>query len=112
MYNLLPSLIPGVDAVANDLNTGAQTDPWDPEKDIRNFPTNGFGKIEFINEGLGGRKPAKVRMLKSYLSVEFPICGLNVPNLWSKLTSIIVPVFTTDINYSRCTTPKIRTMIS
>ncbi len=33
---------------------------WKPERDIRTFPTNAFGKIEFVKEGLGGRKPAKV----------------------------------------------------
>ena len=34
---------------------------WNAEKDIREFPTNAFGQISFVNEGLGGHKPAKVR---------------------------------------------------
>ncbi len=35
---------------------------WNPERDIRSFPTNAFGKIDFIKEGLGGKKPSKVWM--------------------------------------------------
>ena len=33
---------------------------WKPERDIRSFPTNAFGKVEFLKEGLGGKKPSKV----------------------------------------------------
>ena len=33
---------------------------WKPERDIRSFPTNAFGKLEFLKEGLGGKKPSKV----------------------------------------------------
>ena len=51
----------GVDVIANDLNTGtASSEEWKADADIRKFPTNAFGKIEFVNEGLGGRKPSKV----------------------------------------------------
>ena len=51
---------PGIEAIANDLNTGDKVEPWNPKTDIRKFTTNAFGKIDFVNEGLGGRKPAKV----------------------------------------------------
>ena len=30
------------------------------DTDLRKSPTNAFGKIEFLNEALGGRIPAKV----------------------------------------------------
>ncbi len=49
----------GITVVDNDLATGKATEDWSP-KDIREFPTNAFGKIDFIYESLGGRKPAKV----------------------------------------------------
>ena len=33
---------------------------WKFSRDIQEFNTNAFGKIAFINEGLGGHKPSKV----------------------------------------------------
>ena len=30
------------------------------DTDLRKSPTNAFGQIEFLNEALGGRTPAKV----------------------------------------------------
>jgi len=51
----------GVKDVANDLNTGKiSSEEWNAETDIKTISTNAFGKIEFVNEGLGGRKPSKV----------------------------------------------------
>ena len=51
----------GVQDVANDLNTGKiSPEEWNAETDIKKISTNAFGKIEFVNEGLGGRKPSKV----------------------------------------------------
>ena len=58
----------GVDVIANDLNTGEMsTEKWKAETDIRKLPTNAFGKIDFVNESLGGRKPSKVIV---YISVK------------------------------------------
>ena len=36
---------------------------WSAAKHIQKFHTNAYGKIDFISEGLGGKKPAKVSML-------------------------------------------------
>ena len=33
---------------------------WKAERDIRSFPSNAFGKVDFVKEGLGGKKPSKV----------------------------------------------------
>ena len=33
---------------------------WQAERDIRSFPSNAFGKVDFVKEGLGGKKPSKV----------------------------------------------------
>ena len=46
--------------LANDLNTGDMKDKWNAKEDIREIATNAFGKIDFIHEGIGGRKPSKV----------------------------------------------------
>ena len=40
---------------------------WIPEEHITKLATNGFGKIEFSNEGLGGRKPAKVSVMQNLI---------------------------------------------
>jgi hypothetical protein len=44
----------------NNLGSGKPNDVWNAKEDLREFPTNAFGKVDFIHEGLGGRKPSKV----------------------------------------------------
>ncbi len=39
---------------------------WKAERDIRSFPTNAFGKLEFLKEGLGGKKPSKVNLKNNF----------------------------------------------
>ena len=41
---------------------------WNAERDIRSFPSNAFGKVEFLKEGLGGKKPSKVSVAFSVIS--------------------------------------------
>ncbi len=51
----------GAHKVERELEDGVyDTTDWKPEKDIAKLPTNSYGKIEFVDEGLGGRKPSKV----------------------------------------------------
>lgn len=38
------------------------TEQWSPKDDVKEFPTNGFGHIQFTNAYNSSLKPAKVRM--------------------------------------------------
>ena len=50
----------GLDTAFNDLTSGKPSDVWSDEECIREFPSDAFGKLDFVREGLGGRKPVKV----------------------------------------------------
>lgn len=49
--------------------TAGPEEPWSKSKDIKEFPSNAFGKIEFVNEGLGFLKAAKVQTECGYIKV-------------------------------------------
>ena len=36
------------------------TEQWSPKDDVKEFPTNGFGRIQFTNAYNSSLKPAKV----------------------------------------------------
>ena len=38
------------------------TEQWSPKDDVKEFPTNGFGHIQFTNAYNSSLKPAKVCM--------------------------------------------------
>ncbi|ELT87598.1 hypothetical protein CAPTEDRAFT_226576 [Capitella teleta] len=63
----------GMTVLENDLGSVSKGDVWNAEEDIREFPTDAFGKIDFVYEGLGGRKPSKFVRLSNDTPIDLVV---------------------------------------